>query len=229
MSMLNCPCCGMQPGHYQISVEASLSPNLNRLDSFLFVYTYICLCVRGGYTYTFYFSFWRTFLYSDIWELYSDESSSANPCTACTFKWRGSPDRCMLGAFIPLWWSYWENPSCNWGWSLSPPCWASTVRITFYFLSFASIHFAYWTIFLHLIAFTSQMISLAHYIHSIIVYSHHSPSVLIPALRTVGNIVTGNDVQTQVFNTIFICLQWIWVFMKHMNISKYISFFLWQL
>ncbi|CAI9104903.1 OLC1v1003693C1 [Oldenlandia corymbosa var. corymbosa] len=27
---------------------------------------------------------------------------------------------------------------------------------------------------------------------------HHSPSVLIPALRTVGNIVTGDDMQTQV-------------------------------
>lgn len=27
---------------------------------------------------------------------------------------------------------------------------------------------------------------------------HSSPSVLIPALRTVGNIVTGDDVQTQV-------------------------------
>jgi hypothetical protein len=29
-------------------------------------------------------------------------------------------------------------------------------------------------------------------------YSHPSPSVLIPALRTVGNIVTGDDIQTQV-------------------------------
>ena len=29
--------------------------------------------------------------------------------------------------------------------------------------------------------------------------SHPSPSVLIPALRTVGNIVTGDDVQTQVW------------------------------
>ncbi|KAI8473408.1 MAG: importin alpha [Monoraphidium minutum] len=27
---------------------------------------------------------------------------------------------------------------------------------------------------------------------------HHSPAVLVPALRTVGNIVTGNDMQTQV-------------------------------
>ena len=27
---------------------------------------------------------------------------------------------------------------------------------------------------------------------------HPSPSVLIPALRTVGNIVTGDDLQTQV-------------------------------
>ena len=28
--------------------------------------------------------------------------------------------------------------------------------------------------------------------------SHPAPSVLIPALRTVGNIVTGDDLQTQV-------------------------------
>lgn len=28
--------------------------------------------------------------------------------------------------------------------------------------------------------------------------SHPSPSVLIPALRTIGNIVTGDDLQTQV-------------------------------
>ena len=27
---------------------------------------------------------------------------------------------------------------------------------------------------------------------------HPSPAVLVPALRTVGNIVTGNDMQTQV-------------------------------
>lgn len=29
-------------------------------------------------------------------------------------------------------------------------------------------------------------------------FSHPSPTVLIPALRTVGNIVTGDDAQTQV-------------------------------
>lgn len=40
-------------------------------------------------------------------------------------------------------------------------------------------------------------------------FSHPSPSVLIPALRTVGNIVTGDDMQTQVllafdlFNVVF--------------------------
>lgn len=32
-----------------------------------------------------------------------------------------------------------------------------------------------------------------------LICSHPSPSVLIPALRTVGNIVTGDDMQTQVF------------------------------
>lgn len=31
--------------------------------------------------------------------------------------------------------------------------------------------------------------------------SHPSPTVLIPALRTVGNIVTGDDSQTQVYLT----------------------------
>jgi hypothetical protein len=30
------------------------------------------------------------------------------------------------------------------------------------------------------------------------VFSHPSPTVLIPALRAVGNIVTGDDMQTQV-------------------------------
>lgn len=32
----------------------------------------------------------------------------------------------------------------------------------------------------------------------LLISSHPSPSVLIPALRTVGNIVTGDDLQTQV-------------------------------
>lgn len=31
-------------------------------------------------------------------------------------------------------------------------------------------------------------------------FRHPSPSVLMPALRTVGNIVTGDDMQTQVWN-----------------------------
>ncbi|XP_031103010.1 importin subunit alpha-4 [Ipomoea triloba] len=37
---------------------------------------------------------------------------------------------------------------------------------------------------------------------------HHSPSVLIPALRTVGNIVTGDDTQTQyvIDNQVLMCL-----------------------
>lgn len=35
-----------------------------------------------------------------------------------------------------------------------------------------------------------------------ILFRHTSPSVLIPALRTVGNIVTGDDLQTQVLGSI---------------------------
>lgn len=32
-------------------------------------------------------------------------------------------------------------------------------------------------------------------------FRHPSPSVLIPALRTVGNIVTGDDLQTEVLSS----------------------------
>ena len=49
------------------------------------------------------------------------------------------------------------------------------------------------------------VLTIFHFYHSFLsiyllncFYSHPSPSVLIPALRTVGNIVTGNDLQTQV-------------------------------
>lgn len=48
----------------------------------------------------------------------------------------------------------------------------------------------------------SQSFSLVHIclINVIIgLFRHPSPSVLIPALRTVGNIVTGDDMQTQVW------------------------------
>lgn len=34
----------------------------------------------------------------------------------------------------------------------------------------------------------------------LLLFRHPSPSVLIPALRTVGNIVTGDDMQTQVLS-----------------------------
>ncbi len=36
---------------------------------------------------------------------------------------------------------------------------------------------------------------------------HQSPAVLVPALRTVGNIVTGNDMQTQV-SLVSVLLAW---------------------
>lgn len=48
-----------------------------------------------------------------------------------------------------------------------------------------------------------------------IVSSHPSPSVLIPALRTVGNIVTGDDAQTQVQS----CLSWIFLITSHFSLA----------
>lgn len=40
----------------------------------------------------------------------------------------------------------------------------------------------------------------------LLLYRHPSSSVLIPALRTVGNIVTGDDMQTQVLFSNVSCL-----------------------
>lgn len=37
-------------------------------------------------------------------------------------------------------------------------------------------------------------------LNALLLFRHPSPSVLIPALRTVGNIVTGDDMQTQVLS-----------------------------
>jgi hypothetical protein len=37
-----------------------------------------------------------------------------------------------------------------------------------------------------------------HVLLAVLSCRHTSPAVLVPALRTVGNIVTGNDMQTQV-------------------------------
>lgn len=55
-------------------------------------------------------------------------------------------------------------------------------------------------------------------------HSHPSPTVLVPALRTIGNIVTGDDAQTQVFIitksshccTFSFCLFWT-MFSVHVN------------
>jgi hypothetical protein len=52
-----------------------------------------------------------------------------------------------------------------------------------------------WTKFLVLL---SKMLGLQILIRYNATCRHPSPSVLIPALRTVGNIVTGDDLQTQV-------------------------------
>jgi hypothetical protein len=46
---------------------------------------------------------------------------------------------------------------------------------------------------------------------------HQSPAVLVPALRTVGNIVTGNDMQTQVGVVLVVMsrvlLYWAWAWL----------------
>jgi hypothetical protein len=50
-----------------------------------------------------------------------------------------------------------------------------------------------------------------------VVCRHQSPAVLVPALRTVGNIVTGNDMQTQVGVVLVVMsrvlLYWAWAWL----------------
>lgn len=63
-----------------------------------------------------------------------------------------------------------------------------------------------WVSYLYICWCASSLFSSPHVWECLFCCSHASPSVLIPALRTVGNIVTGDDVQTQVGSASFILL-----------------------
>jgi len=94
----------------------------------------------------------------------------------------------MLGSLILVRWYERQNPSSHRGWCLSSACGASSVCILLwcsFLLSFSVVFFWF------------ELLKYASYSQCFIC-SHPSPSVLIPALRTVGNIVTGDDLQTQV-------------------------------
>lgn len=52
------------------------------------------------------------------------------------------------------------------------------------------------------VSWFARLLMINFYLLFLFLFRHPSPSVLIPALRTVGNIVTGDDVQTQVFSLI---------------------------
>jgi hypothetical protein len=58
--------------------------------------------------------------------------------------------------------------------------------------------------------------------------SNQSPSVLVPALRTVGNIVTGNDMQTQVGCRLQLLCVGVLLALKHGCIIKGAACFLGQ-
>lgn len=119
---------------------------------------------------------------------WADKTCSPSSWASYTFKWWRSPHRCMLGTVISLRWIQWENPSCYWGWGLPPSRWTFTVSSKLCLL-FICVRWFF---------FSWHLLLKVEMVYTFSVFSHPSPTVLIPALRTVGNIVTGDDMQTQV-------------------------------
>ena len=169
----------MQLGHYQTSAGAS--PNLYSTRFDFYDGLLKCSCDTSLPT---------LIIFANICAVeiqWADKTCPPSSRASHTFKWWGSPHRCMLGSVVSLRWIQWKNPSCYRGWCLPPTCWAFTVRFKFSSLFIYFRPFFYW----HLLMKVEMLFTFS-------VSSHPSPTVLIPALRTVGNIVTGDDMQTQV-------------------------------
>jgi hypothetical protein len=112
------------------------------------------------------------------------EASTSSSWAFGFFQWWRGPYRCMLGTVISFWWDKWQNPSSYWGRSM----WQTGAAP---FVSIKST-IPVWPRFCCFTGWFSNLICVCMF------WRHPSPSVLIPALRTVGNIVTGDDIQTQV-------------------------------
>lgn len=101
---------------------------------------YLCHCLNGFKT-----NFVET-LYSEI--PWIGEASSSCTWTSCSFKWWRSIDRCLLGTFLPIGWTKWQDSSCDWGRCMPKISWAPHVctlvllSVRWYILScaFSSIY-----------------------------------------------------------------------------------------
>lgn len=146
-------------------------------------------------------------------------SLSGKACLACSagahlLEWWGSSNGCMLGSLLPFGRPKWKNSSCNWNRSLPSACGASAVSYS----ALCCLHSSYCIylmpsyllcvlissgkltgdfIYVYVLYFTFSIV-VQFGLTKISFGRHPSPTVLIPALRTVGNIVTGDDAQTQV-------------------------------
>ncbi|CAN6468288.1 unnamed protein product [Victoria cruziana] len=73
--------------------------------------------------------------------------------------------------------------------------------------------------YIHIFIYSDFSTTAPHYTSPFSFTRHPSPSVLIPALRTVGNIVTGDDQQTQVSATYysFLFVKWIFLLLQELD------------
>lgn len=97
---------------------------------------------------------------------------------AALCQWHWHPGGCMLGALLPFWWPQWQNPGRYWLRSLSQAGGITDVSLLVWFLLFTTLSWS-WT-------------------EKPFCWRHSDYKVVSPALRAVGNIVTGDDLQTQV-------------------------------
>lgn len=115
--------------------------------------------------------------------------SASNPLQ----RWR-SCKTCMLGSLLPCRWPNYHYSSCCWTRSLPKTCGASAVCSS-------ALYNLIWCLmpvhhFLFLLFWQFGMIKFPF-------ESSPSDKIALPALRTLGNIAAGNDVQTQVERTMY--------------------------
>lgn len=167
----------MLHGPCRTSAEASHNLHLNRFLSFFFPKFALYVFVK-------------TIMVADIFLnlkiCFLDKACTTCSWEANSFEWWWNPYGCLLGIVISLWWYQWQDPSSDWCWGVPSAC--GTFAVSNYIQTICGLKFR---------NLGSKSMSNIAFVFC----SHTSPSVLIPALRTVGNIVTGDDMQTQVRST----------------------------
>lgn len=148
-----------------------------------YVWLFLILCSVSSVDVNIFFFFWI------------DNDCSFGTWTFDSLRWWGSSRWCLLGTFLSLWGESRKYSSYYWSWFLLSTCCTSTVRDETSPMPLMCPIFWELVFVFHCTFLMNIKIIL---FFNVVLFSHPSPSLLVPAIKTVGNIVSGDDFQTQV-------------------------------